>query len=86
MKMKSNEIFSQREFTTSDLILAAFLVSNDYKIEDLLRTNGTRIEFVFRSSRELIRLVNDFWNNKTLVEPQNFFYAIKLIKNRIYSK
>lgn len=53
---------SHRSYDTTDLTLASFLRSRNFRIEDIKRTNG-RATFVFADTPELRAAVLDFAND-----------------------
>jgi hypothetical protein len=76
---------NENYFSTSDLALSATL-SLYFPLESVDKTNPQKVEFFFKKSPDLEKLVDDFWRGQLLVEPQAYFNRIKGIKARIYDR
>lgn len=72
-------------FEISDFYTAAFLLSRDFKIITLNRNNPRRVFFAFSDQEGREKLIEDFFNYKTRVEPRKFIASIKELKNLLYS-
>lgn len=81
MKIISDNAF----YKSSDLCLSA-VISMDYPIEDLDRTNPGKIVFIFRRNTKIDKLVQAFWGRELNVEPRAYFDAIKSLKSRLYQE
>jgi len=80
MTFKTNNYYS-----TADLALSA-TISLFIPIEKVIKTNSRRALFLFRKSKRLKNLINSYWKNRLLVDPQRYFQQLKLIKNRLYAE
>lgn len=80
-----NQQLHTERFTTFDLGLASALVALGHQIKELDRANPNRVQFVFVRSDELDAAVNAYWADEVSVPPQQYFNAMKSLKNQIYS-
>jgi hypothetical protein len=69
---------------TSDLALATALSVLGVAIEAMQQTESERMNFIFTKSDKVQDIVNRFWRNELLVEPQAYFNQLKVLKTRIY--
>jgi hypothetical protein len=69
---------------TSDLALATALSVLGVAIEAMQQTDSERMNFIFTKSDKVQDIVNRFWRNELLVEPQAYFNQLKVLKTRIY--
>jgi hypothetical protein len=73
-------------FKTTDLGIAAYLSLKgfNYSID---RTNPKKalFSFVGKDGVEINEFIKDYVDGKTLVEPIDYFNALKNVKNRLYS-
>jgi len=76
---------NQNEFSTFDLGIATVLVTLDYELLELDRSNPKRIRFVFKREKNIDGVMNDYFNNKIKLPAQTLFNNQKNLKNRIYS-
>jgi len=70
-------------FETSEFILGISLLTLGFSIETLDKTNPSRIQFVFKRTKELDQAIQFFWSNELRLEPKLFHYNQKNLKNRI---
>jgi hypothetical protein len=75
---------SERYYQTSDLALAAALYL-DYQIYSLDHSDPRRITFIFCKGKDFDLYLEHYWQEKLRVEPQKYFHALKILKNRIYN-
>jgi hypothetical protein len=78
-----DSINETNEYSTSDFILAVTLLSLDFEIRNFDATNPQRIEFIFEEKCGLSESVNDFWANRSRVNPKAFSIAQRELKGRI---
>lgn len=79
--------FKQNDyFKTTDISLASTAYHFGGKIEDIDKTNPSRVIFVFKRTKELDALIQGFWAHSLLVEPLAFFNSLKELKTRIYQR
>lgn len=72
-------------FTTNDLALSSALLALNFTICDLDFTDPRKATFVFVEDQDLREAIQDYWNNKLLVNPRTYFNTLKDLKSRIYT-
>lgn len=70
------------KYKTTDLGMASYLYLRGHKIETD-KSNPRKIQFVFEKD-EVSKDVNEYILKKSLVDPMEYFNAIKTTKNFIY--
>jgi len=76
----------KKTFQLSDFYTAAFLLSKDFKLITLNRSdNPHRVFFVFEDREDREKLIEDFFRSEAIIEPRKFITAIKELKSLIYS-
>lgn len=68
----------------TDFCLAISLLANNCQIVELDRSDPKRIKFCFKDTVELHRLTDLYWERKLTVLPQDFYFALRQLKSRIY--
>lgn len=71
-------------YEVNDLALAT-TISIFFPIDCIQKKKDKRVIFFFKRTPELEKLVEGYWRRELKIEPQMFFYQLKLIKSRIYS-
>ncbi len=71
-------------YTTTHMYLATALSSEGFVLIEI-DSREPRKKFVFQDTDELQDAVQRFHNRKMLVEPNELFYQLKLIRARLYS-
>lgn len=71
-------------YTTSDFNIATSLLVHNHQLISLNRANPNKIEFCFKETVELHKLIDLYWSRELLVIPQDFYFAQKQLKNRMY--
>ena len=74
-----------KNFSTYDLGLATVLVTLDYKLIKLDKTNPKKIRFVFEEDAKIQKVMIDYWNDKIKLPALTLFNNQKMLKNRIYT-
>lgn len=74
-----------QQYRTYDLGLASALVQVGFALRGLDRSNGKKVEFIFTRTPELEEAIKRFWSGELMVSAQDYFEAIRSVKNRIYS-
>ena len=69
----------------SDLALAT-TISLYFPIQSIQPIDGRKVVFVFDKTPEVDDLISKFWSGGLMVEPQQYFNQLKVIKTRIYSR
>jgi len=73
---------SNKQISTSDFNLAAYLLAKSCKLESLDRQNPKRVQFIFCEVPQVF--INDFWANKE-VNVIDFTNAQQELKRRLFS-
>lgn len=81
--MKLNKDDRSFCFKTSDLPLAVTLVNLGFKLLGVDSQNPSRVIFLFRTSSNLTKSLNDFWQGRISVEPKSFWSTQRELKSRI---
>ena len=74
------------QFSTYDLGLATVLITLDYNLIKLDKTNPKKVRFVFEEDTKIEKVMVDFWKNKIKLPALTLFNNQKMLKNRIYSE
>jgi hypothetical protein len=77
---------TKNEYLTYDLGCSAALITAEFKLLELDRTNYRRIGFIFEYSYELEEAISNYWSNKLPVDARRYFENTKMLKTRIYSE
>ena len=75
----------EKQFANSDFYTTAFLIANNFKLIKVDKTDPRRFHFVLQDKECRTKLLEDFFNFKTVVEPRKFISAIKELKSVMYS-
>ena len=75
----------KNQFATSDFYTAVFLLSEEYRLVSIDKTDPRRVRFVFADSEGRAKLLEGFFNGRARVEPRKFTAAIKELKSLMYS-
>lgn len=75
----------KNQFTTSDFYTAVFLISEEYKLIGIDKTDPRRFRFVFEDGKDRAKLLEGFFSGVSKVEPRKFIAAIKELKSLMYS-
>lgn len=74
----------ENSFVTSDYCLASTLVSLNFSVIDLDRSDARRIKFVFHQDEFLTETINEFRQDKIRISPLSFHASQKYLKSLIY--
>lgn len=77
---------SDKYFTTHDLGVAAALIVQGYELVSLDKGVPSKVKFIFRGAKGIGQCMQDFWDNKLQGNLQDYFNALKRLKNQIYSE
>ena len=72
------------EFSTRDIFLATILKQSGIPLLKVIDNNGRGI-FIFKSSEQIERLINGYFNNELRVDPKSFVENWKSLKSLAYS-
>ena len=75
----------KNQFATSDFYTAVFLLSEEYRLVSIDKTDPRRFRFVFVDNEDRAKLLEGFFNGQARVEPRKFAAAIKELKSLMYS-
>ena len=92
-KTKNNQIAEEqiipiagdKVFTTSDLGIAAALLTADFELLTLDRTDPRKVKFIFNRENGIAKVAEDFWSNRLEQKARTFWDNVKVLKNRLYS-
>ena len=73
------------QFLTFDLGLASALVTLEYDLAAIDKTNRNKSQFVFRRKANIDRDISAYWNGDLHLSARNLFDNQKMLKNRLYS-
>ena len=73
-------------FYSFDLGASAALVSANFELVSLDKTNPKKVRFIFRREAGIEKVVDDYWTDRLEVKARTFFDNLKMLKNRIYSE
>ena len=76
---------NQNEFSTFDLGLATVLITLNYELLELEKSNPKKVRFVFKREKNIEQVMIDYINDKIKLPAQTLFNNQKNLKNRIYS-
>lgn len=73
-----------KNFTSSDLALSATLVSCDFILDSLDKSDPRKVLFTFKNTQTLQETVEKYWRKELRIEPRQYFDDLKALKARIY--
>lgn len=71
-------------YQTSDISLAT-VISLFHPLIDIQPQSNKKSLFVFKRSKKVEKLVEDYWTGALKIEPKTYFSQLKQIKTRLYS-
>lgn len=72
-------------YSTYDLGCAAALVTANFELLHLDRTNSRKVRFVFKRELGIEKTADNFWSDYLEQKSRSFWDNIKNLKNRLYS-
>lgn len=76
----------EKEYKTSDLYEAAYLVSQNLPLLGIEKSNTSqRCFFVFDYSPDCRQAATDYWNRKGSVAPRAYTESIAYLKDRLFA-
>ena len=75
----------EKVYQTSDLLICSVLVYFDHILQEVDKGDKSRCVFVIKKNNNTEKLLDDFYNNRLLIEPNRFQSIQKDIKRRIYN-
>ncbi len=76
---------NKNKFSTFDLGLATVLITLNYELLELDKSNPKKVRFVFKRGENIEQVITDYFNDKLKLPAQTLFNNQKNLKNRIYS-
>lgn len=76
---------NKNKFSTFDLGLATVLITLNYELLELDKSNPKKVKFVFKREENIEQVITDYFNDKLKLPAQTLFNNQKNLKNRIYS-
>jgi len=73
-------------WTTFDLGCSSALISADFELVSLEKSNPRKVQFIFRRKLGIDKAVSDYWSDRLEIKARTFFDNTKMLKNRIYSE
>jgi len=75
----------EKRYLTTDLLICSVLVYFEHILQEIDKSDKSRCVFVIQKMKNTEKLLNDFYNNRLLIEPNKFQSIQKDIKRRIYN-
>jgi len=72
-------------FKVNDLALSATLVCLGFPIDHLEPLEEGKVNFVFQDSELLKAAINNYYTDQITVNPKWYFYALRDVKQRLWS-
>jgi len=72
-------------FTTTDLGIAAALLTANFELRTLDKSDSHKVKFLFSREENISKVADDFWSNRLEQKSRSFWDNIKTLKNRLYS-
>ena len=73
-------------YSTFDLGVAAALVSNNFSLFSLEKSNPKKVQFIFIREADIEKIVHDYFSDQLKINARTLFDNTKMLKNRIYSE
>ena len=72
-------------FLSFDLGLASALITLEYELAAIDKSNRSKSQFIFRRRTGIDRDIEKYWSGDLLVSARHLFDSQKMLKNRLYS-
>ncbi len=69
----------------SDLLICSVLIYFDHILQEIDKSDSSRCIFVIKKTSNTEKVLDNFYNNLLLIEPNKFQSIQKDIKRRIYN-
>lgn len=79
------KISKENYYQTSDLLICSVLVYFGHILLEVDKTDSSRCIFAIERTDNTEKILDDFYNNRLLIEPNKFQAIQKDIKRRIYN-
>jgi hypothetical protein len=80
-----NKNAKKNEFVLCDFYAAVLLRSSGFDLIGINKSDPRRFNFIFKDKASRIKLLDDFFAGRAVVEPRQFTAAIKELKSLMYS-
>jgi hypothetical protein len=81
MQMKQNGLYR-----TSDLYVAAWLLTKGFELRDIDRSSSQRCDFIFADRQERPKLVHQFLCGRAIGNLADFIFNLRRAKRLLYSR
>jgi len=81
----TKKITKEKIYQTSDLLICSVLVYFEHLLNEIDKSDKSRCVFVIGRTSKTEKILDDFYNNRLLIEPNKFQSIQKDIKRRIYN-
>jgi len=78
-------IVDDKFFITTDLGIASALITANFELLELDKSDSRKIKFVFSRADGIVKVADDFWSNRLEQKVRSFWDNVKTLKNRLYS-
>lgn len=85
MTLEQHHLHPQDYFLTFDLGLASALVTLEYDLAAIDKSNRSKAQFVFRRRAGIDRDIKRYWDGDLMLSARHLFDSQKMLKNRLYS-
>lgn len=85
MKTNQESFHLEDHFLTFDLGLASALVTLEYELAKIDKTNAVKAQFMFRRRPKIDLDIKRYWDGELEVSARHLFDSQKMLKNRLYS-
>lgn len=84
-KTLQSNLNENKIYATYDLGCAAALVTADFELLSLDRSNPRKVNFIFRREVGIEKVTDDFWSDHLRQKSRSFWDNIRNLKNRLHS-
>lgn len=85
MNRNTHCLETQDPFLTFDLGLASALVTLEYELTAIDKTNRSKAQFIFRRRTGIDHDIEKYWSGDLHMSARHLFDSQKMLKNRLYS-
>ena len=78
-------LLPQDHFFSFDLGLASALVTLEYELAAIDKTNRSKAQFIFRRRTGIDHDIEKYWSGDLHLSARHLFDSQKMLKNRLYS-
>lgn len=83
--MKKKHMNQKKTLEIDHIELAAVLLTLEYKVERVDRSNPKRCKFIIHGKEDSSHTINQFFNSELLVEPKKLFANLRVLKNLVHN-